>query len=169
MSDCGQNITNQENGVITSPGYPFKYPPYRQICNWFITVRPKHKVLLFFEFFLIEGDPASKCHHHLLALVCTVISLTAVGSITCVIMASFLAFYSNQHSFHHHHNHVTARGCPGAVVRVWQELSSPPIELCGEGLANETKEFVSSSEMLRVSWVSFLLYFLYWEDIAHAR
>ena len=53
-----------ENGVITSFGYPAAYPPYRQICNWFITVRPKHKVLLFFEFFLIEGDPAG--NHSLL-------------------------------------------------------------------------------------------------------
>lgn len=105
LGDCGQNFTYQENGVITSPGYPSPYPPVRQICNWFITVRPKYKVLLFFEFFLIEGDPA-------------------------------------------------ARGCPGAVVRVWTELSSLPTELCGEGLANDTREFISSTEMLRISFVT---------------
>jgi hypothetical protein len=105
LGDCGQNFTHQENGVITSPGYPSPYPPVRQICNWFVTVRPKYKVLLFFEFFLIEGDPAS-------------------------------------------------RGCPGAVVRVWNDLSSPPTELCGEGLANETREFISSNEMMRISFIT---------------
>lgn len=59
---CGQNFTNSKNGVLSSPGYPKPYPANRQICNWYITVRPKHKVLLFFEFFLIEGDPACKFH-----------------------------------------------------------------------------------------------------------
>ena len=105
LGDCGQNFTNQENGVITSPGYPSPYPPVRQICNWFVTVRPKYKVLLFFQFFLIEGDPK-------------------------------------------------ARGCPLAVVRVWKDLSSPPTELCGEGLGNQTGEFISSNEMMRISFIS---------------
>lgn len=45
----------------------------------------------------------------------------------------------------------TDRGCPNAVVRVWPDLSRPPIELCGEGLSNETREFVSATEMLKVS------------------
>lgn len=68
--DCGQNISNLDSGVITSPGYPSAYPPYRQICNWFITVRPKHKVLLFFEYFLIEGDPAGNYVTFLLLTFC---------------------------------------------------------------------------------------------------
>ena len=47
-----------------------------------------------------------------------------------------------------------ARGCPSAVVRVWKELSSTPIELCGAGLTNETLEIMSSSETLRVSFIT---------------
>ena len=49
---------------------------------------------------------------------------------------------------------VIARGCPGAVVRVWKDESSPPIELCGAGLTNETLEIVSRSETLRVSFMT---------------
>lgn len=105
MADCGQNITHEENGIITSPGYPAPYPPFRQICNWYINVKANHRILLFFEFFLIEGDPAS-------------------------------------------------RGCPGAVVRIWKDLASPPIELCGEGLTNDTRQFISSTEMLRLSFIT---------------
>ena len=104
-ADCGQNITHEENGIITSPGYPAPYPPFRQICNWYINVKANHRILLFFEFFLIEGDPAS-------------------------------------------------RGCPGAVVRIWKDLASPPIELCGEGLTNDTRQFISSTEMLRLSFIT---------------
>ncbi|RWS07949.1 cubilin-like protein, partial [Dinothrombium tinctorium] len=56
LGDCGENITNLSNGVIVSPQYPQPYPSQRQVCNWYITVKPRHKILLYFENFLIEGQ-----------------------------------------------------------------------------------------------------------------
>ncbi|XP_022253784.1 cubilin-like isoform X3 [Limulus polyphemus] len=103
--DCGGNITGSANGIITSPSFPSKYEAHRQLCNWYITVRPFHKVLFLFDFFLIEGEPDE-------------------------------------------------RGCPGAVVRVWSDLSQPPIELCGEKLTNDTRQILSSSSVLKLQFVT---------------
>lgn len=59
--DCGNNITNQEWGEITSPNWPHRYgsPASDEsfTCDWFINVRPSHKVLLWFQFFAVEGNP----------------------------------------------------------------------------------------------------------------
>ncbi|XP_076352181.1 cubilin-like isoform X2 [Tachypleus tridentatus] len=105
FSDCGGNMTGTSNGIITSPGFPSAYEPHRQICNWHITVQPFHKVLLSFNYFLIEGDPLE-------------------------------------------------RGCPGAVVRVWSNLSLPPMELCGERMSNQTHQILSSSSELKLQFVT---------------
>lgn len=43
------------------------------------------------------------------------------------------------------------RGCPGAVVRVYPELGEPPMELCGESLANSSREVLSSSNIMKIS------------------
>ncbi|KAG8192223.1 hypothetical protein JTE90_014084 [Oedothorax gibbosus] len=103
--DCGRNISELTEGVLMSPGFPGSYLPSLQVCNWFITVRPHHKILLSFVFFLIEGDPER-------------------------------------------------RGCPGAVVRVYPELGEPPMELCGESLENHTREIISSSNIMKISFVT---------------
>lgn len=57
LSECGSNLTGQENGIITSPGFPDTYEPHRKICNWYIAVRPRYKILLYFDYFQVEGDP----------------------------------------------------------------------------------------------------------------
>ncbi|XP_055936422.1 cubilin-like isoform X1 [Argiope bruennichi] len=103
--DCGRNISELTEGVLLSPGFPGSYSPSLQVCNWFITVRPHHRILLSFVFFQIEGDPER-------------------------------------------------RGCPGAVVRVYPELSEPPMELCGESLANHSREILSSSNIMKISFVT---------------
>ncbi|XP_071744912.1 LOW QUALITY PROTEIN: cubilin [Lepeophtheirus salmonis] len=58
---CGGNITDLDNGVITSPNYPEKYSSSKisgnQQCHWFIHVKPRHKILLYFEEFEVEGTP----------------------------------------------------------------------------------------------------------------
>lgn len=61
--DCGVNISSLDSGVLTSPNYPDKYdgPKKNQAsktCNWFITVRPSHKILINFEEFSVEGEPS---------------------------------------------------------------------------------------------------------------
>ena len=62
--ECGGNITNQENGIITSPNYPEKYSSSsgggNQQCNWFIHVRPGHKIHIYFEEFEVEGKPSGE-------------------------------------------------------------------------------------------------------------
>jgi hypothetical protein len=79
--------------------------PHRQVCNWYITVRPRFKVLLFFETFTVEGEPS-------------------------------------------------VRGCSGAVVRVWLDLSQQPVELCGSQLSNETSELISATNMLKITFLT---------------
>ena len=46
-------MISQESGVITSPGYPAKYPQ-GVMCLWDIKVRPGSKVALTFEDFNVE-------------------------------------------------------------------------------------------------------------------
>ncbi|XP_076304820.1 suppressor of lurcher protein 1-like isoform X2 [Tachypleus tridentatus] len=105
FQECGENISGHQYGLIKSPGFPDPYEPHRQVCTWFVNVRPYHKVLLVFDDFLIEGDPV-------------------------------------------------VRGCPGAVVRVWPDLSLLPIELCGEALSNSTRQILSVSTILKLQFLS---------------
>lgn len=67
FGDCGGNISNQDSGVIKSPNYPNNYEPLlknqsSKSCNWFITVRPRYKVLMVFDKFAVEGDPVGKTY-----------------------------------------------------------------------------------------------------------
>jgi len=91
--------------VITTPNYPNGYLAHRQVCTWYITVRPRYKVLLYFETFLVEGEPSS-------------------------------------------------RGCSGAVVRVWLDLSQQPVELCGSELNNETIQLISTTNLLKITFLT---------------
>lgn len=61
--DCGGNVSTEDFGIITSPNFPKDYgtPSKNQAsksCNWFITVRPRYKILLIFEKFAVEGEPS---------------------------------------------------------------------------------------------------------------
>ncbi|XP_021914332.1 cubilin isoform X4 [Zootermopsis nevadensis] len=65
FGDCGSNVSGAESGVISSPNFPQNYDgPERGLasktCNWYIIVRPKHKILLNFEFFAVEGEPSAR-------------------------------------------------------------------------------------------------------------
>lgn len=65
ISDCGSNVSSSDYGVIISPNFPLNYEgPTRgmasKTCNWYVNVRPNHKILLNFEFFAVEGDPSSE-------------------------------------------------------------------------------------------------------------
>lgn len=74
VSDCGSNVSSSEYGIITSPNFPLNYEgPTRgmasKTCNWYVNVRPNHKILLNFEFFAVEGDPGSKYYFTLLCII----------------------------------------------------------------------------------------------------
>ncbi|XP_046405387.1 tolloid-like protein 1 isoform X1 [Ischnura elegans] len=65
FGDCGSNLSSQESGVISSPNWPGNYDgPQRGLasktCNWFVGVRPRHKILLNFEYFAVEGEPLAR-------------------------------------------------------------------------------------------------------------
>ncbi|XP_031332615.1 cubilin isoform X4 [Photinus pyralis] len=65
FGDCGGNMSSLEYGVISSPNFPSNYDgPSRgqasKICNWYVTVKPKCKILINFERFAVEGDPESR-------------------------------------------------------------------------------------------------------------
>lgn len=65
FGDCGGNFTGQDSGVILSPNYPANYEgPGKGLasrtCKWFITSKLGYKLSIFFEFFSVEGEPASK-------------------------------------------------------------------------------------------------------------
>ncbi|GIY62302.1 cubilin [Caerostris extrusa] len=46
------------------------------------------------------------------------------------------------------------RGCPGAVVRVWKNLSQAPIELCGLEASNDTLEISSTNSVLKLTFAT---------------
>lgn len=65
FGDCGGNYTGLDSGVITSPNFPSNYEgPGKGLasraCNWYITARIGYKILLNFEHFAVEGDPAGE-------------------------------------------------------------------------------------------------------------
>ncbi|GLH08018.1 Cubilin homolog [Gryllus bimaculatus] len=65
FGDCGSNVSSLEHGEIRSPNFPLNYDsPAKGLasktCNWYINVRPKYKILLNFEVFAVEGDPANR-------------------------------------------------------------------------------------------------------------
>lgn len=65
FGDCGTNISSLDYGVIMSPNFPNNYDgPAKNLasktCNWFISVRPNHQILLNFELFSVEGDQLSR-------------------------------------------------------------------------------------------------------------
>ena len=63
-TECGGNVTGLSNGVIHSPKFPEKYAQTNDNnakniqCHWFIDVTPGHRILLYFETFEVEGNPA---------------------------------------------------------------------------------------------------------------
>lgn len=62
------NVSSSDYGVISSPNFPMNYEgPGRGLaskaCNWFISVKPKHRVSLYFEVFAVEGDPVGKFYY----------------------------------------------------------------------------------------------------------
>lgn len=58
---CGGNIS-KAFGVIQSPNYPLNYDGPKEngskVCNWYLSVRPRHRILLNFEAFAVEGEPS---------------------------------------------------------------------------------------------------------------
>ncbi|XP_055680317.1 cubilin isoform X3 [Lutzomyia longipalpis] len=65
FGDCGGNYSGLDSGVITSPNFPANYHgPGKGLasraCNWYITARIGYKILLNFEMFSVEGDPAGR-------------------------------------------------------------------------------------------------------------
>lgn len=63
--ECGQNITQAQSGVLTSPKWPQKYDGPSKgegsaTCNWYLSVRPGSRVMLHFQNFAIEGEPNGK-------------------------------------------------------------------------------------------------------------
>lgn len=62
FGDCGGNVSSQDSGVISSPNFPAEYDGPRKglaskTCNWYVSVKPKYRILLNFETFGVEGDP----------------------------------------------------------------------------------------------------------------
>ncbi|XP_018580100.1 tolloid-like protein 1 [Anoplophora glabripennis] len=46
------------------------------------------------------------------------------------------------------------RGCPAAVLRLWNDLTSTPIELCGEKPITEKWQYISTSNTMRFSFIT---------------
>ncbi|ODN01954.1 Cubilin [Orchesella cincta] len=65
FGECGQNITQAQSGVLTSPKWPQKYDGPSKgegsaTCNWYLSVRPGSRVMLHFQNFAIEGEPTGR-------------------------------------------------------------------------------------------------------------
>ncbi|XP_055525467.1 cubilin isoform X3 [Wyeomyia smithii] len=65
FGDCGGNYSGEDSGVVTSPNFPANYDApgkglASRACNWYITARIGYKILLNFDFFGIEGEPATR-------------------------------------------------------------------------------------------------------------
>lgn len=124
FGDCGGNVSSLDYGVITSPNFPKDYgaPSKNQAsksCNWYVNVRPKYKILLVFEKFAVEGEPLGE--------------------------GFFIRRIFNVSNL----SNISGRGCPAAVLRLWNDLTSTPIELCGEKPITEKWQYISISNTMR--------------------
>uniref|UniRef100_T1IVJ3 CUB domain-containing protein n=1 Tax=Strigamia maritima TaxID=126957 RepID=T1IVJ3_STRMM len=54
FGDCGKNISDLEDGILSSPGYPETTATSGRYCNWYIYVKPHHRVLLVFTDFALQ-------------------------------------------------------------------------------------------------------------------
>ncbi|XP_035782349.1 uncharacterized protein LOC118461287 isoform X4 [Anopheles albimanus] len=65
FGDCGGNFSGEDSGIVTSPNFPANYDgPGKGLasraCNWYITARIGYKILINFDYFAIEGEPATR-------------------------------------------------------------------------------------------------------------
>ncbi|XP_050295941.1 cubilin isoform X2 [Anthonomus grandis grandis] len=110
FGDCGANISSTDSGQILSPNFPKNYdaPKLNQAsksCNWYINVKPQHRVLIIFDKFAIEGEPSG-------------------------------------------------RGCPAAVLRLWTDIAAPGKEICGEKALGDKWQYISTSNQMRLSFIT---------------
>lgn len=49
-----------------------------------------------------------------------------------------------------------ARGCPAAVLRLWQDIDSdaPPLEICGEKTAADNWHYISQGQSARITFTT---------------
>lgn len=98
FGDCGGNFTGLDSGIITSPNYPLNYEgPGKGLaskaCNWYVTARTGYKIFLNFEFFGVEGDPASKFFLNFIKLLMDyILIILQLRSWMCSSCSSFMAF-----------------------------------------------------------------------------
>ncbi|XP_021693259.1 uncharacterized protein LOC5576365 isoform X2 [Aedes aegypti] len=65
FGDCGGNYSGEDSGIVASPNFPANYDaPSKGLasraCNWYITARIGYKIMLYFDYFAIEGEPATR-------------------------------------------------------------------------------------------------------------
>ncbi|XP_055639322.1 cubilin isoform X3 [Toxorhynchites rutilus septentrionalis] len=65
FGDCGGNYSGEDSGIVTSPNFPANYDApgkglASRACNWYITARVGYKILINFDYFGIEGEPATR-------------------------------------------------------------------------------------------------------------
>lgn len=65
FGDCGGNYSGEDSGIVASPNFPANYDApgkglASRACNWYITARIGYKILINFDFFAIEGEPATR-------------------------------------------------------------------------------------------------------------
>nr|XP_029716235.1 cubilin isoform X3 [Aedes albopictus] len=65
FGDCGGNYSGEDSGIVASPNFPANYDApgkglASRACNWYITARIGYKIMLYFEYFAIEGEPATR-------------------------------------------------------------------------------------------------------------
>ncbi|XP_065095868.1 uncharacterized protein LOC135717643 isoform X4 [Ochlerotatus camptorhynchus] len=65
FGDCGGNFSGEDSGIVSSPNFPANYDApgkglASRACNWYITARIGYKIMLYFDYFAIEGEPATR-------------------------------------------------------------------------------------------------------------
>ncbi|XP_062560041.1 uncharacterized protein LOC134224624 [Armigeres subalbatus] len=65
FGDCGGNFSGEDSGIVASPNFPANYDApgkglASRACNWYITARIGYKIMLYFDYFAIEGEPATR-------------------------------------------------------------------------------------------------------------
>lgn len=138
-SDCGGNISNAEQatGIIQSENFPIKYEAPEsgmatKSCHWYLNVKAAHQILINILEFTLEGNPA------------------------CEFCSNLYKSVTEWHVIEIFR--IAARGCSAAVLRLWLDMNTYPIEVCGEKPNNDSLLYVSVSNQARIRLVEEFLF-----------
>ncbi|GAB6032822.1 CUB domain containing protein 2 [Chamberlinius hualienensis] len=171
---------SKSHGDFNTPRYPANYPS-NITCTYVIVGERREQVRVFFEQFKVRASDTSMygndCQNDWVEIynvypddssqeIGRYCGNTAPGPIISDEGSNILKIvfkadkedvatgFKVRYSFEPKTSIYGARGCPSAAVRVWKDLVSTPVELCGVSLDESHKQMISTGNVMRFMFIT---------------